>query len=150
MVFESKRDAWITVLIWVGALGCLFAGSAQLSSAASLPMRLAMLVLFGSAAAFMLWVFHDIRYTLTDEDLLIRCGPLRYRVPLARIDSVTPSRNPLSSPAASLDRLLIKWNDGRKRVLISPSLKADFLRELNGVCPQLKPDGDALVRAAAE
>jgi hypothetical protein len=76
-----------------------------------------------------------------------RCGPFRYRVPLAEIDSVRPSRNPLSSPACSLDRLFIKWNDERRRILISPSRKTDFLRELDRRCSQLKPEEDHLVRA---
>jgi len=56
----------------------------------------------------------------------------------------------LSSPAASLDRLLIKWNDERKRILISPSRKADFLRELDRRCAQLKPEGDGLVRVSED
>ena len=94
---------------------------------------------------FMLWVLYGISYTLTDDELQIRCGPFRYRVPLAEIDSVGPSRNPLSSPAASLDRLLIKWRGGRKRILISPDRKADFLRQLDQRCEQLSRQGDELV-----
>ncbi len=148
-VFESKRDAWIVALIWVGALMCVFAASEQFDSAASLALRATMLILFGAAAAFMLWVLYAIDYTVTSEHLLIRCGPLRYRLPLAQIDSVQPSRNPLSSPAASLDRLLIKWNNERKRILISPLEKGEFLRELDRRCAQLKLEGEGLVRASA-
>jgi len=150
MVFESKRDAWIVILIWAGALACIFAASEQYASAAPTAVRVTMLFVFGLAAVFMLWVLYGIDYTVTDADLLIRCGPFRYCVPLAGIDSVQPSRNPLSSPAASLDRLLIKWNDERKRILISPSRKADFLRELDRRCAQLKPEGDGLVRVSED
>ena len=149
-VFESKRDAWIVALIWVGALTAVYAASAQFTRAGPFLPRAGMLVLLASAAAFMIWVLYSTDYTLTDERLLIRCGPFRYRVPLLEIDSVRPSRNPLSSPACSLDRLLIKWNDGRRRILISPSRKSDFLRELGSRCAQLKPEGDGLIRDSAE
>ncbi len=148
IVFISKRDSWIVAIIWAGALLSVVGGVAQLSSTASLALRFALLTLLVSAAAFMLWVLYSTYYTLTDEHLLIRCGPFRYRVPLVEIDIVKPSRNPLSSPAGSLDRLLIKWNEGRERILISPSRKTDFLQELERRCEQLNLDGDRLVRGS--
>jgi hypothetical protein len=148
IVFISKRDGWIVAMIWAGALLSVAGGVAQLSSTASLALRFALLALLISAAAFMLWVLYSTCYTLTDEQLLIRCGPFRYRVPFVEIDIVKPSRNPLSSPAGSLDRLLIKWNGGRKSILISPSRKTDFLQELERRCEQLNLDGDRLVRGS--
>ena len=145
-VFESKRDTWIVALIWAGALGSAYAGFQQFDTTAPLLPRLGMLILLVAVAGFMLWVLYGTDYTLTDESLLIRCGPFRYRVPLAEIDSVSPSRNPLSSPACSLDRLLVKWRGESKRILISPSRKADFLRELGRRCTQLRAEGQGLVR----
>jgi hypothetical protein len=145
-VYETKRDAWITALIWGGALLSAYAGFAQFENTTPLLLRVATLILLVSVAGFMLWVLYRTDYTLTDKTLLIRCGPFRYRVPLVEIDSVRPSRNPLSSPACSLDRVSIKWNGERKRILISPSEKAKFLRELGGRCPQLRPEGEGLVR----
>lgn len=145
MVFESKRDAWIVILIWGGALLCASAAVQQFTAPLN-PLSTIMLALFAGAAVFMLWVLYGIDYTLSVDELLIRCGPLRYRVPLAAIDSVHPSRNPLSSPAASLDRLLIRYNGQRRQILISPTPRADFLRELRQRCPQLDPDGDGLAR----
>jgi len=145
-VFQTKRDLWIVVLIWAGALLMIFGALAQFSSAGPLLFKAAMLIFLGSAAYFMLWLLYSIDYTLTDETLLIRCGPFRYRVPLAEIDSVNPSRNPLSSPACSLDRLMIKWNAEQKRILISPAGKAEFLQALDGRCGQLTLVGDRLAR----
>lgn len=124
----------------------LYAATEQFSTDAPLPLRVGLLVFLGSAAAFMIWVLYSTDYTLGQEELLIRCGPFRYRVRLDEIDSVTPSRNPLSSPACSLDRLLIKWNDERKKVLISPSRRSEFLQELDRRCEQLTRKGEDLVR----
>ena len=145
-VFQSKRDVWIVALIWAGALLSVFGALAQLTATAPFLFKAAMLVFLGSAAYFMLWVHYSIDYTLTDEKLLIRCGPFRFSVPLAEIDSVSPSHNPLSSPAGSLDRLLIKWNAERKRILISPLRKTEFLQALDSRCEQLTLVGDRLVR----
>lgn len=147
--YPSKRDVWIVALIWAGILLCLFAASEVLMSPTPLPTKTAIVIACGLAAVFMLWALYSIIYTLTDKHLQIRCGPFRYRVPLADIDSVTPTRNPLSSPAASLDRLLIKWAGERKRVMISPLAKKDFLRDLERRCPQLELKRDRLVRASA-
>jgi hypothetical protein len=145
-VFQSKRDVWIVALIWAGALLSVFGALLQLTATAPFLFKAAMLVFLGSAAYFMLWVLYSIDYTLTDEHLLIRCGPFRFSVPLAEIDSVSPSHIPLSSPAGSLDRLLIKWNAERKRILISPSQKTEFLQALDKRCEQLTLVGDRLVR----
>jgi len=145
-VYQSKRDAWIVVLIWGGALLSVYVALAQFTGTASFLFKASMLIFLGSAAFFMLWVLYSIDYTLNDENLLIRCGPFRFSVPLAAIDSVSPSHNPLSSPAGSLDRLMIKWNAERKRILISPSRKTDFLQELDRRCEQLTLVGDRLVR----
>ncbi len=128
----------------------LYAATEQFSADAPLPLRAGLLALLGSAAAFMIWVLYSTDYTLNQKELLIRCGPFRYRVRLGEIDSVTPSRNPLSSPACSLDRLLVTWSDGRKKILISPSRKSEFLQELNRRCEQLTRKGDGLVRNVAE
>lgn len=144
-IYESKRDAWIVVLIWIGVLMCLFGVAAQLASPATPVLKVVTAIIAFFAVGFMLWALYGIRYTLTDAALMIRCGPFRYRVPLDRIDSVRPTRNPLSSPAASLDRLRIEWNKGRKRIMVSPLKKKEFMRDLERRCAQLRADGDNLI-----
>ncbi|NNL86521.1 MAG: PH domain-containing protein [Myxococcales bacterium] len=106
-------------------------------------------ILLGSVlfCGLLLWVVYGTSYTLEKTELLVRCGPLRYRVPLADIDSVTPSRNPASSPAGSLDRVQIRWASEERSLLISPEPRAAFLQKLAQRCPQLRFDGSALVRS---
>jgi hypothetical protein len=145
--YPSKRDAWIVALVLLGAAVSAYAGVAQFSIVAPLWLRLAVAAGCAAGAALMLWILYGTKYVLADDSLLAMCGPFRYRVPLAEIDSVRPSRNPLSSPACSLDRLLIEWREGRRRLLISPAAKPDFLRELAGRCPHLVLRGDRLERA---
>ena len=50
---------------------------------------------------------------ITDTDLVVRSGPFHWTIPLRSVRSVVPTRNPLSSPAVSLDRLRIEHRDAR-------------------------------------
>jgi hypothetical protein len=143
--FQSKRDLWIVALIWLGALMAIFAGFDQFSSDAPVWFRVLMLVALVALAGLMLWILYGTNYSFMEDSLLILCGPFHYRVPLSEIEAVRPSRNPLSSPACSLDRLLVEWRGGRRKILVSPEAKLDFLRELDERCPRLRLDGDRLV-----
>jgi len=67
---------------------------------------------------------------VTEDALIIHGGLFKKTILLSSILSVTETRNPLSSPAFSLDRLAIKFGEG-KTILISPKDKAGFLRDLN-------------------
>jgi len=77
-----------------------------------------------------LWILANTNYTLTDMTLHVRCGPFSYKVPIAEISSVTPTRSILSAPALSLDRLRIEYSRG-KVVVISPEDRERFLKDLD-------------------
>lgn len=127
-VFASRIDGWLLVLIVGGALACSVAAAVIVVSSAPGPLALAVLtVLVG--AVFPVWLLVATRYALTDDVLRVRCGPFHWKIPLADIKGVTPTRNPLSSPALSLDRLRIDYGEGR-RIMISPLEKERFVREL--------------------
>ncbi len=84
--------------------------------------------------------------------LKIRCGMLiRQQIPLTSIAEVSQSRNPLSAPAWSLDRLRVSYRRGREDglVLISPEDKLGFLRELASSGVGLEMRGERVVRAAS-
>lgn len=59
----------------------------------------------------------------------IVAGPLRRKVPIGQIISVETTRSLRSSPALSLDRLLIRYRKNR-RIMISPADKAGFLQAI--------------------
>jgi hypothetical protein len=148
--FASKRDTWLGAIIW---LACLVALLGPLTASADRASILALLlaVVFGAAAAvFLLWVFYGTYYLLTPAGLLIRCGPFRFRVPLREIDTVTPSTEAWSGPACSLDRIKIRWRDGRRAILISPAERQEFYRALLRRCPHLVQEGDGLVSRTRE
>ena len=148
LVFPSKRDTWLVVAIWVSIAVLAIALPVVLWMPGSVLARLASVTLLLTSGAFSLWVLYATGYTVGAQDLGVRSGPFRWRVPLATITSVTPSKNPLSSPACSLDRLRVAYRSasGReRRLLLSPADKAGFLAAIAARVPTLTLAGDRLV-----
>jgi hypothetical protein len=58
---------------------------------------------------------------------------------------VVPTRNPLSSPALSLDRLHIRYGGSRMGIMISPVNKAVFLQDLAARVDGLEFESDRVV-----
>ena len=76
--------------------------------------------------AFFLWLYVSTRYTITAQSLLIKSGPFSWIVPLREITAIEPTRNAASSPALSLDRLLIRYGGGNE-LMVSPADKIGFM-----------------------
>jgi hypothetical protein len=136
------------MVLWAAALALVYASIDVAGSATPAAFKAVFLLICIPAAVLMPWILYGTSYALTDEALLIRCGPFRRRVLLNTIQEVAPSRNPVSSPACSLDRLHIKYQGSRLGVLISPSNKRSFLQELASLDSQLCLRGDRIVRSA--
>jgi hypothetical protein len=132
-VFRSKVDSWLAAVL-LGSAGICVAAVVLVGVKESpgLALAVAPLVLIG--AGLPLWLLRSTHYTFDDSTLHIRCGPFAWRVPLREIRAVTPTRDPLSSPALSLDRLRIEF--GRMgSIMVSPEDKEAFLAELRKRVP---------------
>ena len=117
---------------------------------ASAPYLAVMGALVLLTAVFIFWIIYYTRYIINGGCLLIFSGPFRWRIDINLIVEIRPSKNPISGPACSLDRLLVKYkkqnSDKIKSVIISPEKKQDFLDELAAKAPQLKKqDGNLLL-----
>jgi hypothetical protein len=136
MVFESKIDAWLAAVCFVPMLFvvALLAAGAYARPASGPELTKALLVLI-PVNAFLVWMFRATDYRIAGDTLLIRSAIFRWKVPVADIQSVTPTRNPLSSPALSLDRLEIKHSRGE--VLVSPKDKQGFISALRAANPSI-------------
>lgn len=130
ILFPSRRDRWLTLLIWLGSSGCVFGAIAAFGSGEGLLFTMLFPVIMIVSAVFMLWVLYGTGYRMSEQGLNIRSGPFRMNLAIERIVSVTPSRNPLSSPACSLDRLMIEYAGGARRIMVSPQDKPRFLETL--------------------
>jgi hypothetical protein len=146
--FASKRDPWVVVVLWGTTLGLVFASFQVAGSPTPLVFRALFILVCILSAVLPPWILHGTSYLLTDEALSIRCGPFRHRVLVNAIQEVTPSRNPVASPACSLDRLHIKYRGSRDGILVSPADKRSFLQDLASRDSQLSLRGDGIVRSA--
>ncbi len=127
--FKSKVDAWLVIVLAVSTI-VLIAGLA--ATLYSRPDPLAVVVMLAATLLFLLLVGSILLRTYYRVDagmLTIVSGPLRRSVAIDQITSVERTRNPLSSPALSLDRLRIRYGDN-KSVMISPADRDRFLKAL--------------------
>ena len=141
--FRSKVDWWFYVLLASVALVLGFtayavagieAGDASRDMAAPALTFSILAISVLPALGLPLWLLFSTGYTLDATQLRVKSGPFAWTVPLADIRNVRPTRNPLSSPALSLDRLLIEHAGGM--LMISPADKDGFLNELESLRAQ--------------
>ena len=127
--FNSKVDAWIALLIIAVALMdvafiVIFARSDD-SPASTTGAVIALVGVF----VLLMWLALRTYYAVDKDTLRVVSGPFRWRIPLADIQSATPTRSLWSSPAMSIDRLRIVYGKGR-RIMVSPADKQGFLNAI--------------------
>lgn len=88
--------------------------------------------------AFIAYVFLATYYQLDNISLRVKCGIFFDRtINLDTIKEIKETNNPISSPAASLDRLEIRYNT-YDAVIISPKEKGAFINNMTGSNPHIK------------
>jgi hypothetical protein len=97
------------------------------------------LVIVLSVFVFVIYIFISTHYTIANDILWIQCGFMKKSIPISRITEISPSKNPISSPAASLDRLKINYLPNNW-ILVSPANKAGFCSDLKRINPSIDVD----------
>ncbi len=150
--FASKVDSWLIVLLAIAALYPIGIGVFVLITDHKHGMA-GFLATLGSSVIITLivWLLAvPVRYTVADGQVKVRAGKLiRVNVAIKDIVEVSPSRNMISSPALSMDRLAIKVNksgNAKLAVLISPEEKSEFMILLSKIDSGLFYDGTKLTR----
>lgn len=117
-VFKSKIDTWLIVLSLVSiAVAFVILIQTPVESSGIGLMPVLAIVVF--VVVLPVWIFTGTKYVVNDGMLLIRSGPFRWTIAIKDISGVNETRNPISSPALSLNRLKITYSGG-KSVLVSP------------------------------
>lgn len=124
MRYPSKVDWWIAASVAIGVVGLATAVLATQS-----PVALIAAVASLAILAVLCW---PCDYTLGDTELVVRSGCIRWNIPYSQVTKIEPTTNPLSSPAWSLDRVLVAY--GGKSMMISPVRKDEFMIELAVRC----------------
>lgn len=147
--YRSKVDWWLGLILIVVPLVSLAVLVASFRSSDRVELVVAIMTCIFIAALYGLLII-PVRYGIAEDELIIRFGVVRWRVRLRAIEEVKPTRNPLSSPALSLDRLAVRTGPGLlSMTLISPADREDFLKLL-AMRSGLGWDGNRLVRVVGQ
>lgn len=141
--YPSKIDWWLGAILVLAPLASISGLAIAISSGRGVGTAVAGVATF---AAIYIGLVFPTRYGIDHRHLIVRHGLVRRRIPLLAITEVAPTRNLLSSPALSLDRLRITFGGAVSRsVMISPADRAGFLATL-AASAKLRRDGERLVR----
>lgn len=92
------------------------------------------IIIFG----FITHMFLKTEYIIDENNLKIKCGFFSYKpIDIYTIKEITKSNNIFSSPAASFDRIEIKY-EKFEEIIISPKNKMEFAKHLTSINPKIK------------
>ena len=129
MRFVSKVDGWLIPVFIIAIAGMLTAFVTVLIEETSLWLQIVVSVASVLFCALLSAILRSTYYVVADGVLRIVSGPFRWKVAISDIVEITPTRNPLSSPALSLDRLKVTYGK-RRYVLVSPADKEGFIKAI--------------------
>lgn len=133
VTFKSAVGAfYYAVLLFVIVITVVAFVPAWEQEGTAILLPLIFTVIFGCGLPF--WLLLSTDYTVTLEELLVRCGPFKWTIKRDDIRSIKSTRNPISSPALSLDRLEIRYGN-YKSILVSPEDRIGFYQAL-GITPE--------------
>lgn len=133
--FRSKAGLEILIPLFAISMGVVLI---PIIAGAPIAAIITLMAIILPTIAFVLYTLFDTSYRINNEQLVIKCGFFyKSALDISEIKSITLTRNIGASPAASLDRLELKygkWNS----VVISPEDKAGFVNELLKINPNIK------------
>lgn len=149
MIYYSKQDLWLGSLVVATTLLPLMLGGWLVVFSKGDWQKGRELIIAGIITAIaVLLLTYPLYYKILSSELIVRCGLRHWQIPLNLIAEVTPTRNPLSTPTWSLDRLQVDYErqDKNHFVLISPIGKTEFMRQLATKEDELELKGDRLLK----
>jgi len=127
--FESKKDRWIVFVLWGAVIVILFT-SFKLLTDSGVTTNLLLQPVNLLTIYICLSVLYQTYYIINGEYLILRSGPIVKRIRIDDITAIKETKDMLSSPALSIDRLKIIYKQSKVGIMVSPLEKELFLREL--------------------
>ena len=95
------------------------------------------LILLFFITLLIVYAFLSIYYLVVGNELIVKSAfGMKVIVPIDSITKIKETKNLISSPAASLDRIEISY--GKKAVIISPQNKKEFISQLIALNPKIE------------
>ena len=128
-IFKSKIDWWF---------GLILVYPIFLSITALLEGEWIGLLGLTGVVGFILILSKTTQYIINENQLVVKSTWIvNERIDISKITKVEKSNSILSSPALSLDRLLVRYNK-YDEILISPKEKIEFIDELLKINPNIE------------
>ena len=105
-------------------------------------------IVVAAVPAALLLLLIPVRYHLAPDQLVLRSGILRWRIPVVDILRVRLVRNVWPAPALSTMRLRVEYQRGQKIGIayLSPPDRHGFLMDLAACDAGLRLEGDKVIR----
>lgn len=133
--FYSKVSLLLVAIVTVSLFAPLITMFFKDITLQSKPLPFAVLVVI---YGFIMHMFYNTHYTIRENMLYVQSGFIKYRaIDITTIKSVEPSRNPLSSPAPSFDRIKVRYGKW-SMILLSPKDKKGFTEALASINPEIE------------
>ena len=135
MRFYSKVSPLLVVIVTVSLFAPLISMFFKDIALESKPLPFALLVVI---YGFIMHMFYNTHYTIRENMLYVQSGLIMFRrIDISSIKSVEPSRNLLSSPAPSFDRIKVRYGKW-SMILLSPKDKKGFTEALASINPEIE------------
>ena len=130
MVFKSTVDIWMAA-IFICVPAIIVYGAITEPDIVIIVVIIALIVLLAT-------LFFGTKYVIIGNELIVHGGITKTKINIAQIRSLRPSKNPLSAPAMSIDRIEITFDPDMQVTLVSPKDKKLFVKELLEINPTIK------------
>lgn len=132
--FSAKKGILLGLVIWSVLLGAFF----KVGLPGIMNLQTGQLILQPLIFLFVGTIWFGIRYQVSAKQLKVKLGPFSpWKVDILDIQSISRSYNPLSSPAPSLRRIILKMKGGGF-LLLSPLKEQEFIHTLTEVNPSIQ------------
>lgn len=132
MIFQSKKDVWIGVIIWASIflfVWMLYDGWSDRNIIIIL-LAVGLILFIGS-------IWFRTRYIIQGEKLIVQSGLIKQSIEIQKITSIRETKSILSAPALSIERLEINYHP-YETGQISPRERDLFLEKIREINPDIQ------------
>ena len=129
MVFKSKVDIWMAIIFIFVPISMIYGVITEPSAV--------LLLVTAFIIVLLCILFFGTKYVIEKEELIVYGGIYKKRIPIKQIRSLRPSKNPLSAPAMSIDRIEITFDPHIQVILVSPKERELFVKKLLEINPSI-------------
>ena len=128
-IYKSKIDLWLLIPFLIP----IYFGITNLTS----NNRMGWIIIVATIA-FVVFMYRSTYYIIENSKLIVRSMFIVHeKIDISTIKKIYKTKNPLSSPALSLDRIAIVYNKFDE-ILISPIDKRQFVDDLLKINSEIK------------